>query len=108
MLSSGIATLYPLSLQKTLILRRAPSYYSCTVSVFVSHPWYYTFLNDVHNVFTDKETYEPVIERIFELQNASNQGPDIVEAWSSDAPNHGLDSSVNETKLLEFPNGVSE
>lgn len=63
----------------------------------------YPNLDDEQNGFTlifahgtgfHKETWEPVIERIF-LENAKPGGLRIRDAWAIDAPNHGDAAALN-------------
>ena len=43
----------------------------------------------------DKETWEPVISRLFELQNLDTGGPLITEMWTLDCPDHGESAALN-------------
>ncbi|KAJ7175087.1 alpha/beta-hydrolase [Mycena crocata] len=60
-----------------------------------------------HCVGTHKETWEPVIEYLFQFQASNNSGVVIAEVWSADHPNHGEAAAVNEIALLERSNGIS-
>ncbi|KAI0047421.1 alpha/beta-hydrolase [Auriscalpium vulgare] len=61
-----------------------------------------------HNVGTHKETWQPTIERLFELQAATlGSKIFIAEAWVIDSPNHGHAGVLNERAFLERPNGIS-
>lgn len=57
----------------------------------------------------DKETWIPTIEHLFELQaTVPSNTFSIIEAWAMDSPNHGRSAILNDTKLLAYPNGLSE
>jgi pimeloyl-ACP methyl ester carboxylesterase len=47
-----------------------------------------------------KETWEPIVERIFATENAKPNGLRIREAWAIDAPNHGDTAALN-AELLQ-------
>ncbi|KAJ7104443.1 alpha/beta-hydrolase [Mycena belliarum] len=65
-----------------------------------------TVLILAHSVGTHKETWEPVIERLFRLQSTS-PGATVTEVWSVDSPNHGEAAAYNERLLLGRPYGIS-
>ena len=58
---------------------------------------------------TDKESWLPALECLFELQS---KAPDsrftIIEAWSVDSPNHGRAAILNEAQLMNLPQGICE
>jgi hypothetical protein len=58
-----------------------------------------------HAIGLHKETFEPTIERLFELQAASNNRTRIRDAWSIDSIQHGEAAVLNEellkTRFLE-------
>ncbi|KAI0040388.1 alpha/beta-hydrolase [Auriscalpium vulgare] len=61
-----------------------------------------------HSVGTHKETWEPTIERLFELQATSRDSSIfIAEAWSIDGPNHGHAGVLNERAFFERPQGIT-
>lgn len=61
-----------------------------------------------HNIFTDKETWFPTIEHLFEMdKSASSDAFTLVEAWCMDAPSHGRAATLNETLLQAYPEGTS-
>lgn len=45
--------------------------------------------------FADKETWEPVISRLFELQNLDTGVTPITEMWTLDCPDHGESAALN-------------
>ncbi len=56
---------------------------------------------------SDKETWLPTVERLFELQSqAINSNFVIAEAWVLDGANHGRAAILNETKLLSKPESI--
>ena len=58
---------------------------------------------------TDKESWLPTLECLFEMQaKASNTRFTIIEAWSVDSPNHGRAAIMNEARLMNRPEGVCE
>ncbi|KAF9267155.1 alpha/beta-hydrolase [Marasmius fiardii PR-910] len=59
-----------------------------------------------HCVGSHKEYWEPVIERIFALQN-KGMSYRIREAWSFDWQNHGDSAVVNEKILKYRPDGIT-
>ncbi|KAI0352116.1 hypothetical protein OH77DRAFT_1460879 [Trametes cingulata] len=62
----------------------------------------------LHSVAGHKEAWLPAIEHLFKLQNAApNNAFTIVEAWSMDAPSHGRAAILNESILLNFPEGIT-
>jgi len=48
-----------------------------------------------HGTGFPKEVWEPIIERIFIMENAKPNGLPIREAWAIDAPNHGDAAALN-------------
>jgi hypothetical protein len=56
----------------------------------------------------DKETWEPCITRLFQVQleASATTGVRIGEVWSSDSPNHGQAAVLNEETLLKRPQGI--
>ncbi|TCD67194.1 hypothetical protein EIP91_000421 [Steccherinum ochraceum] len=60
----------------------------------------------LHCLGTHKETWEPVLERLFDLQAREHCKSFIADAWSMDCPNHGQAGVLNETLLLKKPQGV--
>ncbi|THH29498.1 hypothetical protein EUX98_g4691 [Antrodiella citrinella] len=63
----------------------------------------------IHCINTHKETWEPTIESLFELQSSANGGNNgnIVEVWSMDSPNHGYAAYLNEEVLFTRPEIVN-
>ena len=59
-----------------------------------------------HDHNADKETWEPTIEHLFEIQEFAADGLRIGEVWSSDSPNHGQAAVINEEALLRRPQGI--
>ena len=53
----------------------------------------------------DKEHWEPVLERLLELQKGDGSIP-IREAWSFDLMNHGDGAIINEEALANHKSGV--
>ncbi|KAJ7481535.1 hypothetical protein FB451DRAFT_1170737 [Mycena latifolia] len=49
-----------------------------------------------HSIGTHKETWEPVIEHLFQFQASNSPGVIIIEVWSADSPNHGEAAAINE------------
>lgn len=61
-----------------------------------------------HTISTDKETWLPTIEHLFEMdKSASSDAFMLVEAWCMDAPSHGRAAVLNETLLQAYPEGTS-
>ncbi|OBZ79895.1 hypothetical protein A0H81_00120 [Grifola frondosa] len=66
-----------------------------------------------HCVSTHKETWEPTLSHLFDLQLAAQRDDFndssvwISEAWVVDAPNHGQAAVLNATALLAMPEGIS-
>ncbi|KAL7282102.1 hypothetical protein ACG7TL_003571 [Trametes sanguinea] len=62
----------------------------------------------LHAVASHKETWLPVIEHLFAVQQkATNNVFTVVEAWAMDAPSHGEAAIRNESLLTNFPNGLT-
>ncbi|TCD67196.1 hypothetical protein EIP91_000423 [Steccherinum ochraceum] len=61
----------------------------------------------LHCLVTHKESWEPVLERLFDLQLASTCKGRVTEAWSMDCPSHGEAAAHNETLLLSRSQGVN-
>lgn len=56
----------------------------------------------LHATSFHKETWEPTIDRLFQLASTdNNQHVKIREAWCLDCPNHGAAAELNERVLLE-------
>jgi hypothetical protein len=55
---------------------------------------------------SDKETWDPVIEYLFQFQHSDPCGVSIAEVWSAESPNHGESAAINEKSLLERPGGI--
>ncbi|KAJ7621153.1 alpha/beta-hydrolase [Roridomyces roridus] len=60
-----------------------------------------------HCVGTNKEIWEPVIQRLYQLQSCARSGVVVVETWSMDSPNHGEAAAINEKALLKRPQGMT-
>jgi hypothetical protein len=62
-----------------------------------------------HAVSTHKETWEPVLQNLFALQNSeyASSKVQIVETWSMDYPNHGESAEINEKALQTRNQGIS-
>ncbi|KLO12044.1 hypothetical protein SCHPADRAFT_941536 [Schizopora paradoxa] len=55
-----------------------------------------------HAVSVHKETNEPLVQNLFDLQNSRtglNDSQKILEAWSFDLPNHGQSAVLNEKEI---------
>ncbi|KAI0058256.1 alpha/beta-hydrolase [Artomyces pyxidatus] len=58
----------------------------------------------LHAISTHKETWLPLIERLFDIQaTAHSSAVEIVEAWTLDLINHGRAGHINEHSLLMHP-----
>ncbi|KAG8995782.1 hypothetical protein FRB93_001064 [Tulasnella sp. JGI-2019a] len=55
-----------------------------------------------HCIGMFKESWEPVLEDLFEIEAGQSSTP-IFEAWSFDCPHHGQDGNINEPVLLADP-----
>lgn len=56
----------------------------------------------LHATTSHKETWEPTLDKIFELASRKDSPVKIREAWCLDCPNHGTSGQLNE-KLLQTP-----
>ncbi|KAJ7127308.1 alpha/beta-hydrolase, partial [Mycena crocata] len=54
-----------------------------------------------------KETWESVIQYLFEFRRGDPSGAPITEIWSAESPNHGESAAINEKPLLERSHGLS-
>jgi hypothetical protein len=54
----------------------------------------------LHGTGFHKETWEPTLERVFDLACGSNTVK-IREAWAIDCPNHGASAVLNESILQQ-------
>ncbi|KAH8101755.1 alpha/beta-hydrolase [Cristinia sonorae] len=61
----------------------------------------------MHGIGLHKETWEPVIERIFQRQHEGGNRVNIVEAWAMDGQNHGYGARLNEVALLGRTNALT-
>ncbi|TCD66093.1 hypothetical protein EIP91_001851 [Steccherinum ochraceum] len=64
------------------------------------------FLHCINSRVLHKETWEPTIEHIFELQATSSNLVNVEEAWSMDIPNHGRAAKLNDEALQMRPEGI--
>jgi hypothetical protein len=55
---------------------------------------------------TDKETWEPTIAHLFNIQTETKTGVHVGEVWAGDIPNHGYAAVLNEHVLLKRPEGI--
>jgi len=55
---------------------------------------------------TDKETWEPTIAHLFDIQAGTKAGVHVGEVWAGDVPNHGHAAVLNEHALLKRPEGI--
>lgn len=55
---------------------------------------------------SDKEQWEPTIERVFQLQRSKDKFHKIREVWAFDWQNHGDAAVLNQDALGSRPQGV--
>ncbi|KAI0766213.1 alpha/beta-hydrolase [Trametes elegans] len=62
----------------------------------------------LHSVASHKEAWIPTIDHLFELQHSTpTDAFSVVEAWAMDAPSHGRAAVLNDSRLHDFPNGIT-
>jgi pimeloyl-ACP methyl ester carboxylesterase len=55
----------------------------------------------LHGTGFHKETWEPLLETVFDLASCGEGTVKIREAWAIDCPNHGASAALNESILQQ-------